>query len=353
MVKFEPKNSEYRTISILGHCCNDIGVVHLAQHSPSGQMVAVKRFNMDKAKEESALIEYEIILTKQLRHSNILKYLVSYVWGSDVCVVSPLMGYGSCRDLLNNHFADGLPENAIALILRDVLDGVDYIHKKGLIHRAIRASHVLISDKGHACITGFRYACGIVSNGKWQQKIHSYPSSTVRNLNWLSPEVLQQNLRGYNERSDIYSVGVLICELANGAEPYADMSTTVMLTEKVRGSIPQLLDCSTIHLDDHNIQGDSAVMTILSRQAKRKFNEGLHEITLLCMQYEEMDRPTAAQLLTHPYLKFNRKHAHLTEYLAPVIPLSDKVAYNKDELDTIESVRKMSDLELYSCDWDF
>lgn len=60
---------------------------------------------------------------------------------------------------------------------------------------------------------------------------------------------------GYNEKSDIYSVGIVICELANGAEPYSDMTTTVMLTEKVRGSIPQLLDCTTIRPEEHELQG--------------------------------------------------------------------------------------------------
>ena len=49
----------------------------------------------------------------------------------------------------------------------------------------------------------------------------------------------------------MYSVGMVIYELANGTEPYADMSTTLMLIEKVRGAVPQLLDCSTLPKDEH------------------------------------------------------------------------------------------------------
>lgn len=70
-----------------------------------------------------------------MQHPNIIQYYSSFVIGPEVCVVGPLMAFGSCRDLLNTHFSNGLPENAIALILREVLEALDYIHKKGFIHR--------------------------------------------------------------------------------------------------------------------------------------------------------------------------------------------------------------------------
>lgn len=81
------------------------------------------------------MFQKEILITQQLRHNNILSYECCFVDNQSVCVVSELCGYGSCTDLIASHFPDGLPELAICLILRDVLNGLTYIHKKGIIHR--------------------------------------------------------------------------------------------------------------------------------------------------------------------------------------------------------------------------
>lgn len=54
---------------------------------------------------------------------------------------------------------------------------------------------------------------------------------------------------------------MVICELANGAEPFAGVSTTLMLTEKVRGCVPQLLDCTTVPTDENNeVHGNNIIL---------------------------------------------------------------------------------------------
>lgn len=200
----------------------------------------------------------------------------TFVKNLDVYVISPIMCYCSCRDAMNSYFTtgnfrmmtllliytlglaieilleityfihpiSGLPEIIVCLILRDVLLGLDYIHQKGYIHRSIRASHILLNHT-KAVLCGFRESCTLITNGQRTQKLYDLPPNSVKSLNWLAPEVLEQNLTGYTQLSDVYSIGITACELANGLEPFANMPTTFMLTEKMRGNQPALFDCST------------------------------------------------------------------------------------------------------------
>lgn len=142
----------------------------------------------------------------------------------------------------------------------------------------------------------------------------------------------------------MYSVGIVICELANGHDPFAGMCTTLMLTEKVRGFVPQLLDCLTIPpIDDLDNSGMLCRFTCLTFQPEltvlgdselsgnvrhRKFSEDLHDVADLCMQRESYHRPTPCQLLTHPLFKAHKKAAPLQDLLKPALPMSDRVAYN-------------------------
>jgi STE20-related kinase adapter protein alpha len=122
----------------LGVSNNGTGTVHLALHKTTNAYVVIKKYFIDdKEPEDYSFIQQEIITTRQLQHPNVLPYLNAFVSGHDIYVISPLMSYGSCSSLLQEHFNQGFPELAIAFIIKDVLHGLDYIHKKGFIHRCI------------------------------------------------------------------------------------------------------------------------------------------------------------------------------------------------------------------------
>ncbi|KAK7791118.1 hypothetical protein R5R35_003772 [Gryllus longicercus] len=348
MLTFEPDPSHYQSCGALATCCEGAGSVHLARHLPSGNLVALKKFNMERAGDDAALVQHEVRLTRQLRHPHVLGLHAAFVAGPHVVAVLPLMAFGSCRDLLNAHFANGLPEAAVACVLSDALLGLEYIHRRGIVHRAVRASHILVSGSGRACLSGLRYSCPLVENGRWQKALHSFPQSTARNLNWLSPEVLEQ----------------------------------------VRGCCPQLLDCSTVAECDDDGPGtnegnggsgsDAGLLhhgadtlniregagsgriecaEVVTEYAQRRFSDAFHQMTELCLQRDPVQRPAASQLLQHPFFKNARRTGSgtcsLPELLHPVMPLGDRHVATQDDLASMLAAERLSELDMEPDQWDF
>lgn len=214
----------------------------------------------------------------------------------------------------------GFPEPVVAHIVKDVLFAMEYLHRIGCIHRAIRASHILL-NQNKAVLTGFRESTNVINNGERVSKMFELASNSQKSLIWLAPEVLAQNLKGYNEKSDIYSLGIAICELANGITPFSDMLSTYMLTEKMRGNKPTILDNSTCPSEEilANNTDESGEEAFGSRErllfySKKEFSDHFHKFSEVCMEREPDDRPTVLQLLNHQFLK-QWKHTSLFKEL--------------------------------------
>uniref|UniRef100_A0A1L8DM73 Putative ste20-like serine/threonine protein kinase n=1 Tax=Nyssomyia neivai TaxID=330878 RepID=A0A1L8DM73_9DIPT len=352
---FGYQSNDYEIRAELATCMHGIASVYLAKHT-SGQLVALKKFRMDKAKEESAYIRDEILTMRQFHHPNILSFFTSFVDNFDVFVIAPFMPYGSCRNTMANSCVTGFPEIIVALILKDVLHGVEYLHKKGFIHRAIRASHILLNHE-RAVLTGFRQAITLLTHGERVRTLHNLPPNATRGLNWLAPELLEQDLMGYTEKSDVYSCGITTCELCNGIEPFANMPTTFMLTEKMRGNQPTLLDFSTCPTEDMIVQGLDPADTFMAQTrqiyAQKKLSDNIHKFAEVCMQRQPTDRPTVSQLFNHPVFK-QTKHTTLSEQLTHFGIQAVDYSQHCDE--NLKLVQDLSDMNLNAgstFEWDF
>jgi STE20-related kinase adapter protein alpha len=359
---YETGSKYYTTCIVLNACFFDKGKVLLAKHKSSGSLVAIKHFNLeDVCQDQYDLIIGEILYMRQYKHPNIISCLTSYAVNFDLYIISPLMSFQSCHELITAHFQEGLPETVISLFLRDVLKALDYIHSKGYIHRAVKARHILVHDDGHACLSGLRYMYPLPRDGS--DKVYHFPLHASHNLNWLSPELLEQNSEGYNEKCDIYSVGVTACELANGIVPFAETTTTLMLTEKVRGVTPQLIDCTTWYpyedqpSDDN--RGEEECGGEESRRVTRKFSESFHVLVELCSHRNVTVRPTAKQLLNHAFFKQLRRvnAANIQEMLRSAVPYTEHntrpTELNEDLANVDNLSHNFTDISIHSKEWDF
>lgn len=306
----------------IAHCFDGLGDVFLGRRNDSTR-VAVKRIPLDdldvaiestrertsegnsrilvhsKSPDRGQLLREDIAFMKLLRHTHIVDLHACFVYGPSIYMVLGGCCYGSISDVMSTSYQCGLPEKAIASILRQLLSALEYLHAQWIIHRSVRASHLLLDSTGTVRLTGFRLARKLTFD---EQSTTDFDSHLEPSLLWLAPEVLGQDLNGYSTRADMYSVGVTICEMANGFPPFADMQRLEMLYEKSRGTTPRLLDSSTLPPYQEP-----------SPHKNRTFTESFHNITALCLRANPAYRPDANSLFSHPFLKKGRKS--LTELL--------------------------------------
>jgi serine/threonine protein kinase len=108
--------------------------VYIASHKSTNEFVAVKRISADNyCDDEFKLICEE--LTLDLQHRNIIRIRAAFVKDLDLHIVYPYFCFGSCKEAMKNFFVTGFPELLSALILKDLLQAVEYLHSRGIIHR--------------------------------------------------------------------------------------------------------------------------------------------------------------------------------------------------------------------------
>lgn len=227
----------------------------IVNYRPTGDRFALRRTDLEQTDHCLQFIAKEISLTRLLKHNNLLPFLCSFVNNNELWTVTPFAEYGSVS-LLSK--PTGMPEMAIAFVTKDVLSGLEYLHKRGIVHRSIRGSHILVTAPyGRCVLSGLKYSTSVMIDGKWQTAIHDFPAHSESNLNWLAPEVLEQNLLGYNAKSDIYSLGITLCELSNGCVPFEDIELTEMLLDKLTGNFPRPLDSTCDEIINISTEGNT------------------------------------------------------------------------------------------------
>ncbi|XP_051744249.1 STE20-related kinase adapter protein alpha isoform X1 [Ctenopharyngodon idella] len=378
MGSFLPDNNAYELRTVIGRGLEDLMTVNLARYRPTGEHVAIRRIDLDSCTNDMVnYLQGELHVSKLFHHPCILPYKSVFIAENELWVITPFMAYGSARDLISTHFADGLSEQTIAYILLGVLRALEYIHQMGYVHRSVKASHILISADGQVYLSGLRSIFSLIRHGQRARVVHDFPQYSVKVLPWLSPEVLQQNLQGYDFRSDIYSLGITACELANGHVPFKDMPATQMLLEKLNGTVPCLLDTTTIPPEELSMKpsrsgADSGICegpgaggarhtngepssSSAGNPYSRTFSPHFHAFVELCLQRDPEKRPSASSLIGHSFFKQikRRPSEALPELLCPVSPISSLDCMQPQDsptgLASLES--DLSQLEVD--DWDF
>ncbi|CAN6812625.1 unnamed protein product [Brassica oleracea] len=247
------------------------GKVYQGFNSEEGRICAIKEVKVisdDKnSKECLKQLNQEINVLSQLCHPNIVQYYGSELSEETLSVYLEFVSGGSIYKLLTEYGA--FTEPVIQNYTRQILYGLAYLHGRNTVHRDIKGANILVDPNGEIKLADFGMAKHVTA--------YSTMLSFTGSPYWMAPEVVVMHKNGYTLAVDVWSVGCTILEMATAKPPWSQFEGVAAIF-KIGNSkdMPEI--------PDH-----------LSNDAKNFIR--------LCLQRNPTVRPTAAQLLEHPFLR--------------------------------------------------
>jgi p21-activated kinase 1 len=262
-------------------------VVYKALHPDLNQIVAVKEMQLTPKNER--LIMEETRLMASMNHPNIVRSYSSHKVDDTLWILMELMDGGS---LTNVATYCECQEPHIAYFAREVLKALDYMHKRNKIHRDIKTDNVLLKRNGEVKLGDFGYTAQLSSDQECRKSIVGTPY-------WMAPELIKS--KPYSFAVDIWSLGIMCRELAEGEPPYVEVPPMRALYLIVSAGIPPIKSEET---------RSPEMLDFLNQ----------------CLMVDPGKRATAETLLQHPFLKT----AAQQEQIPPLIKLADELSSAED-----------------------
>ena len=266
-------SKKYKILDKLGS--GSFGKVYLAQNKYTKEKVAmkeIKKSNKDLLSDGEIKDEIEIL--KSLDHPDIVRIIESYNTKDSYVLVTEYCEGGELYDQVRNQ----LSETQIAVIFKQLLSGLAYLHSHNIVHRDLKLENILIQEIEKSKTTGEDlFNIKIIDFGTariFDNK--KKPQSIVGSSYYIAPEVLNQK---YGKECDLWSVGVILYMFVVGHAPFDGCDD-----EEITGNIQK---------------------GIYKKDDKRwkKASKEVKDLIQKLLIYSPKKRLTALQALKHPWFK--------------------------------------------------
>lgn len=242
--------------------------VYKARNERDGSIVGVKILDVDSETLPDIKKEIQILQDMDSEHIVACRGVHQPKGQKVIWIVMEYCAAGSLSDMMSV-CKRTLTEEQIACVMKQSLAGLTYLHGQKIIHRDIKAANLLLTGQADCKLADFGVSAEIATTLSRKRTIIGTP-------NWMAPEVIKAS--AYNEKADVWSLGITAIELAVGAPPHSDVHPMTAMFKIPSAPPPTLPNPSMWSKDFHNF-------------------------IKVCLRKNLDQRPSAAQLLLyHPFV---------------------------------------------------
>ncbi|KAJ7145107.1 kinase-like protein [Mycena crocata] len=198
------------------------GRVYLGLNARTGEMIAVKQISFPRkespGRPSAELLKREMENMKVLRHPNLAEYLALEEDGESVSLFMEYIQGRSIRANVLKHGSFG--EDVAKSFTSQILDGLIYLHARGIFHGELKSTNILVDPTGTCKIEGL--CCSNTAP-------HDNSRAVPRAIFWTAPEVIRTQYKAYDSMADIWSLGCVVLEMCTGKLPWIDAEAVAVM----------------------------------------------------------------------------------------------------------------------------
>ena len=267
------------------------GTVYLAVNLDTGGLMAVKEIRFQELSSTPSLykqIHDEMNVMEMLRHPNIVEYYGIEVHRDKVYIFEEYCQGGSLAQLLEHGRIED--EVVVQVYALQMLEGLMYLHSKGVVHRDIKPDNILLDHMGVIKFVDFGAAKVLSKSSRTLQRSRKPgvvpPNSALgarQSLQgtpmYMSPEVIKGEARGRFGAMDVWSLGCVVLECATGSRPWSQLDNEWAIMFHI-GMAQQ-----------HPPLPDESQLSRLGIDFLRR-----------CLTIDPYERPSVSELRSHPWI---------------------------------------------------